>query len=46
MTKISFPAPAAAPRPTEALVGMAEWTLCADQKVYARLHAAAKPTGD
>ncbi|MBB5824278.1 hypothetical protein HDA31_000467 [Micromonospora carbonacea subsp. aurantiaca] len=22
---------------------MPEWTLCADQKVYARLHAAAKP---
>ncbi|RFS48312.1 hypothetical protein D0Q02_02195 [Micromonospora craniellae] len=27
-------------------MGMAEWTLCADQKVYARLHVVAKPTGE
>ncbi|GAB3963715.1 hypothetical protein GCM10027615_04790 [Plantactinospora veratri] len=29
--------------PTEARVGMPEWTLCADQPVYARPHASANP---
>ncbi|GAB3953112.1 hypothetical protein GCM10027614_57950 [Micromonospora vulcania] len=43
LIKIRCPRQPRLQHPPKRRVGMPEWTLCADQKVYARLRAVAKP---